>query len=143
MSPLPAADTSSQMERPAAAADSPTARTTDGPQKPAAAKSQRAKRAPTKPKARALTVDEALGSPMRQFTTRAAEDVLALLKERAEAIAAALPADLRGGGPGGALRIVLTDAIAQALEMDVEEHAERVRQTRGRELMAQTKAKIG
>lgn len=80
---------------------------------------------------------------MRQFTTRASEDILDLLKERAATIADALPAELRGGGPGGALRIVVTDALFHALQLDPAEHADRVRETRGKELLAQAKAKIG
>ena len=143
MSPLPAADTSSQTAtRPSAPADDPT-----GGGRAQGAKAKPRPRARSREQARkasaATSIDHALGASMRQFTTRASEDVLALLRERAEDIAAALPAELRGGGPGGALRMVVTDALVHALQLDLEEHVGRVRETRSRELLAQAQAKIG
>jgi hypothetical protein len=139
MSPLPAADTSTQVDRPAVVADSPTARTQVATRAPAEKRKGPGRGQATAPQGDA----DPLGAPMHQFTTRASEAVLELLKERAAAVADALPPELRGGGPGGAVRMVITDALIGVLELDVDEHVERIRQTRGRELMAQAKAKIG
>lgn len=146
MSPLPPADTSSQQDRPVAPADPPTQRNTSSTRVRGTGTDR--KNRPTKAPMKSgpidhASLDDALGAPMRAFSTRASEEVLELLKARAAEIAELLPAELRGGGPGGAMRLVVTDALIHALGIDLDAHAERVRQTRGRELTAQAKARVG
>ena len=84
-----------------------------------------------------------MGSAMKPITTRGAEELLGLLRERAQQVEESLPPELRAGGPGGTLRLVITDALVQALALEPAAHAERVAQTRRRELLAQTRAKTG
>lgn len=98
-----------------------------------ASKAQPAKRAPRPPRAPRQapspesTVDSALGSHPQPIGTRVPTELWDLAVRRAEEL-------------GVSARVLLTDALARALEQPHDTHAERVRQTRRREQLARINA---
>ncbi len=102
--------------------DSPTRKAADSPEpkERVLQPSPRANRAAVKPAAKRPTIDDALSSPPRAITNRMAGDVWDLVTARAN--------DL-----GVPIRVVLTDALIRALGDGLEEHREKVKETRTRE----------
>jgi hypothetical protein len=70
-----------------------------------------------------VTIDEALADPHRAVTNRVPGALWDQLVARAEQL-------------GVPIRVLLTDAIIQALELDLDDHGRHVRKTRRREQLA-------